>query len=194
MGIKTAKIDIHWNYFLAIESDLEKISKYVEFDERNFGCFSIEISRILLASAAEVDVVCKQICRQLDPNSKADNINHYHNEIRATYPLIKNFEVLIPRYGLTLRPWSNWRNRNGVPLWWTAYNKIKHHRHLKYGEANLKNALNSVAGLYVMVLYLYKDKAEMGELIPSPQLFRPGEKHFRGVTHGGYEFGINYEL
>jgi hypothetical protein len=59
MGINTEKIEPHWNYLLAIERDLDEISRFVEFDEKNFDCFSIEIARLLLASAAEVDVVCK---------------------------------------------------------------------------------------------------------------------------------------
>jgi hypothetical protein len=58
----------------------------------------------------------------------------------------------------------------------------------------LKNALNSVAGLFVMVLYLYRDKARLGELSPSPQLLRVDERHFGGATYGGYEFGTNYRL
>jgi hypothetical protein len=51
MTIHTHKIEPHWNYLLAIERDLD-----VEFDERNFDCFSIQIARVLLASGAETDV------------------------------------------------------------------------------------------------------------------------------------------
>lgn len=195
MVIQTKRIESHWNYFLAIENDLEKISKYIEFDEKNFECFSIEIARILLTSAAETDVVCKQICRNLNAQSQAaDNIHHYRDEIRLAYPRIVEFEVLLPRYGLTLKPWDQWKVSDGVPLWWTAYNKVKHRRDSEYMRANLKNALNSVAGLYVMVLYLYKEKATEGELVPSPQILRPGEAYFDGVTHGDYDIGFNYNL
>ena len=58
-------IESHWNYFLAIEDDLERLSRHIEFDERNFKCFTIEISRILLASAT------------------ADNIHQYRDEIKV---------------------------------------------------------------------------------------------------------------
>jgi len=194
MVIKTQKIEPHWNYLLAIERDLDEISRYVEFDEKNFNCFSIEIARVLLASGAEVDVVCKQICKAIDANSSADSINKYRSEIGPVFPDIPQFQILLPRFGLTLTPWDEWSKPNGVPLWWTAYNKIKHHRDSEYHRANLKNALNSVAGLFVMVVYLYKDKARLGELLPSPQLLRVGEEHFGGTTYGGYEFGINYRL
>lgn len=194
MVIETRRIEVHWNYLLAIENDLYRLSRFIEFDERNFECFSIEISRILLTSAAEVDVVCKQICKKLNPASSAEDIHQYREEIKPVHPKIPDFKVLIPRHGLTLTPWDNWNEERGVPLWWTAYNKIKHHRDSEYHRANLRNALNSVAGLFVMVLYLYKEKAKMGELVPSLQLLKAAEDHLEGVTLGGYEFGIVYKL
>jgi hypothetical protein len=194
MGIQSDKILPHWNYLLAIERDLDQLSRYVEFDRSNFDCFSIEIARILLASGAEADVVCKQICKIINRNSKAERVNKYRSEIVPALPLIPDFEVLMPRFGLTLKPWDEWRNVDGVPLWWTAYNKIKHHRDSEYGRANLKNALNAVAGLFVVVLYLYKEKAESGELLPSLQLLRADEKHVEAIINSGYESGVAYAL
>jgi hypothetical protein len=60
MASQVTKIDPHWNYFLAIERDLETLARYVEFDPKNFTSFSIEIARLLLAAAAEVDIVCNR--------------------------------------------------------------------------------------------------------------------------------------
>jgi hypothetical protein len=76
----------------------------------------------------------------------------------------------------------------------TAYNKIKHNRDTEYHRANLKNVLDAVAGLFVVCVYLYKEKAELGELVPSPAILRPSEERFGWVAHGGYEFGIKYKL
>ena len=193
MTIQVQKVEPHWNYLLSIEDELERISRYVEFDERNFDCFSIEIARVLMASAAETDVVCKQLCKKLNPASKADSINQYRDEIQATYPNIPTFGVWLPRYGLTLQPWDNWKN-NEVPLWWTAHNKVKHHRDSEFHQGNLKNALNSVAGLLVMVLYLYREKAISGELSPSPTVLRVTEDHYAGITYGAYGPAFNYQL
>lgn len=194
MTIQVQKIEIHWNYLVSFETELERISRYVEFDERNFPCFSIELSRVLMAASAEVDVVCKQLCRSLAPNSKAASINSYRDEIQKVYPNIQAFKVLLPRFGLTLVPWHNWQAKNGVPDWWTAHNKVKHHRDSEFHRGNLANALNAVAGLFVMTLHLYKDKAELGELIPAPKLLHVDEEHYGGIGHGGYEFGIAYHL
>ena len=194
MVIEAYKIEPHWNYLLAIERDLDELSRYVEFDEKNYDCFSIEIARILLASGAEVDVVCKQLCKATDPQSQAESINKYRDEIKDAFPGVAQFEVLLPRFGLGLHPWDEWNKADGVPLWWTAYNKIKHQRDTEFERANLKNALNAVAGLFVMVLHLYKDKARAGELVPSPQLLRVPDRVFGGGVWQGYEMGIQYRL
>lgn len=142
-----------------------------------------------MSAAAEVDVVCKQLCKKINPTSKADSINQYRDEIVQALPMIKTFEVIAPRYGLRLKPWNNWRRRNNPPDWWTAYNKTKHHRHTEYHRACLKNVLNAVSGLFVVCLYLYSDKAALGELVPPPVVLRPSEDRY-----GGIEPLIRYEL
>ncbi len=180
MPTHTGPTNEHWNYFLSIERDLETLSRYVELDPRNFACFSIEIAKIVLAAGAEIDVVCKQLCKQLNPQCKAARINAYEDEILIHHPNIPDFQVLLPRFGLTLQPWNEWRFKDRVPFWWTAYNKVKHHRHSHYHAANLENALNAAAGLFVIVLYLYKDKAKFGELLPSPELLSVDQAHKGG--------------
>ena len=194
MAITSIKSLEHWNYFLALEKDLENLSRYIEFCQSNFDCYSLDMARILLASASEVDVVAKQLCRKLNPDSPADNIHQYRNEIKIEYPQILDFKVNIPRYGLTLIPWLNWNQNEGVPIWWSAYNKVKHHRNIDFKKANLKNVLNTVAGLFVITLYLYKEKAERAELIPVQSLLRVSEVNFGEIVFNDAEFGIRYNL
>lgn len=194
MVINTSNSLDHWNYFLALEKDLENLSRYVEFCRSNFKCHSLEMARILLAAASEVDIVAKQLCQKLNSGSTADNIHKYRNEIKTVYPNLPNFKVTIPRFGLNLTPWSNWNQNSGVPLWWTAYNKVKHHRDTDFDKANLKNVLNTVSGLFVITLYFYKEKAENAELIPIQSLLRVREENFGGTTFNDVEFGINYKL
>lgn len=188
----TLQVAPHWNYLLAIEEDVQRLARFIEFDSRNFDCFSVEIARVLLAAAAEVDVVCKQLCRNIDPGSRAGRIDEYRSVITAAWPQFYAMCIDIPRFGLQLTPWEEWGREGGVPLWWTAYNKVKHHRASDYDRAHLKNALNSVAGLFLVVVHLYREKAMRGELLPSPRLLRPAVQHMSGTTYSGYEFGINY--
>lgn len=183
MGIIVQKMEPHWSYLLAIEQDLELLARYVDFDERNFSCFSIAIARLLMAAAAETDVVCKQLCLKHEAASKASNISAYKTELLAQFPRLPQFVVTVPRYGLALKPWSNWSKKKGgeTPLWWTAYNKIKHHRHTDFHQGNLKNALNAVAGLFVMVVHLYEERATEGLLAPQPALLSVTEENNGGT-------------
>jgi len=194
VAIQTSTIEPHWNYLLALDSDLAQLARYVEFDARNFECFSLEIARILLAAAAECDVVAKQLCEVLQPGCGADNINTYRVTIVQHLPQVRAFEVVVPRYGLSLRPWDEWNQPSGVPLWWTANNKVKHQRHTHFHEATLKNALNAVAGLLVLLLYLYRGRAERGDLVPTPQILRAGPQHIARIGVGSIDMGISYNL
>lgn len=194
MSIQSNATHIHWKYLIAIERDLDTLSRFIEFDEANFGCYSIEIARLLLAAAAEVDVVCKQLCTINNHSSKAENINHYRDELAPAYPNVPTFNVVMPRYGLVLTPFVEWKQPNGVPRWWTAYNKTKHHRHTHFDNANLESTLNAIAGLFVMTLYLYRLDAESAALSPSAQLFFPDDNHSSGSTFTGFGFAVNYKL
>ncbi len=164
---------IHWNYFLPIEEDLLNISRYIEFSEPNFQTYSIELARILLVASSEIDVVAKQLCAKLEPGSSANRITDYQAILTRNIAILPEVVATIPRFELTLKPWSNWQ-RGNVPLWWNAYNNVKHQRHTHFSDANLKNTINAAAGLFTLLLFYYRTEAEEGSLYPNPQLFRVG--------------------
>jgi hypothetical protein len=151
------------------------------------------MAHLLLAAASEIDVIAKLLCMKVSPNNNAENINEYRSILNPAFPNIKEIKVLIRRYGLEFKPWTNWK-RNQNPIWWTAYNKVKHERNIHYQKASLKNTLNATAGLFVMLLYLYKDEAEAGMLAPSPSLFRVDEQFDGGVDLSGGDFKLVYRL
>ena len=183
----------HWNYFLAIERDLEALSRYVEFSSDNYTTYSLEMARIILAAASEIDVLLKAICNKESPGDAADNIIKYKKVVESKLPNIMDFEVDIPRWDIHLIPWEIWKS-NDVPDWWTAYNKVKHHRNDEYRRANLFNTLYTVTALYVTILYFYPSKAKDGLLLPTPSLCRPSIKDYNGFINRGFESGINYKL
>lgn len=188
MGILRQGALIHWNFFLAMEEDLERLSRYIDFSG-NDDAFSIEIARSFLGSCSEIDVVLKQLCKSVNPNSTASTINAYLEEILGAFPRFQSFEVTIPRLGLTLHPWEDWA-KDSPPFWWQDHNKVKHHRHDHFEKANLKNCINSIAALYVAVLYLYRPQANAGDLLQLPKLFNVSDTHFGGVQMG--RFGNSY--
>jgi hypothetical protein len=173
MGIQETKIPQHWNYFLALEDDVLRLSRYLEPTQHNFDSYSLELARILFSASSEVDVVFKRLCQKLNSQSKAASIGKYKQEILAGYPQLVSTTIEIPRFGLTLTPWERW-GIDEKPLWWTAYNKVKHHRHTHFTEASLKHTLNAVAGLFIVLLFYYHAEGQIERLQPISSLFHTG--------------------
>lgn len=171
MSIHTGRTPKHWNYFLAIENDVEELSKWIDFHKDNFGCFSIQIARLLMITSAETDVVAKRLCKIIDPDANASSINRYREVIIKKYPNFHQTKVKIPRYALTLKPWSNWSDTNKPPNWWQANNKVKHHRNVHFNKARLEHALNSVAGLLLLLSVYYG--LRLPSVTPAPSLLVP---------------------
>lgn len=144
---KRSHHNTRWNYFLSIEQDLEKVSRFIEFSKENFSTYSIELSRILMASCAELDVLFKQLCSYKEPESSIKNINDYERIMKKYFPEIGNLKIISPRYGLILSPFSDWLD-DETAIWWSENNKIKHQRDTYFHLANLINCLNATAALF----------------------------------------------
>lgn len=164
MAIEVSGSLIHWNYFLALERDLEEAARFIEFSEANFQTYSIELAHLLLAASSETDVVMKALCSLIAPGQRASNINQYKRIIKDHLPTFITEIVTIDRYGLRLNPWSNWQGRSN-PDWWRSYNNVKHQRDDHYSEANLRNVVNSLGALLITVFYFYKQAFSMQDCI-----------------------------
>lgn len=182
MGIHGGESLKHWNYFLALEADLKTVSRYIEFENRNFRVYSIELAHLLLAASSEVDVLLKCICAKLDRAQRVENIKQYYRVISSKKPDVFSKTVLIPRFNLSLTPWIDWSSKKS-PIWWTAYNKVKHRRDTQFDQANVKNTLNSLAALHICIGTYYKlhfryinpiteDAKLFRKLVPAADLFQ----------------------
>ena len=186
--IKRRPSNIHWNYFLAIESDLIKTARYIEFCEDNLGVYSIELAHILISASSEVDVLLREICRL--KKIKANNINDYRIAFQENLPEFINEPIFITRYGLEFTPWENW-NGDDCPEWWRSHNKVKHERNQYFEQANLQNTLNAVGALLIAVTYYHQlefnarleKKINLNStterLKPFPQLFRLRNEYYQ---------------
>jgi len=184
---------LHWNYFIVLESDLERLSRYVEFTKDNYETYSLEMAHLLLAAGSEVDVVLRGLCKKVKPNSKANNINQYHEILFPKISNLSKMKVLIYRYNLDIIPWDNWK-RDETPHWWHAYNNVKHQRDKYFYKAKLQYTVAAIAGLFVAVLYLYKEEAENGLLTPFPKLLSPEPKYISNLRKTEFGVSISFRL
>lgn len=189
MTIAATPSKLHWNYFVALERDLEQVARYIEFAEQNLGVYSIELAHLLFAAASEVDVVAKLLCEQVDPTAKRGNINDYRDVLTDRLPDLPLTEVFVPRFGLSFKPWVNWK-KGASPDWWRSYNNVKHERDAHFNEATLKNVLNALGALLILTFEYYArnlapnsqkklDPREvMRQLLPESILLRLSQDHY----------------
>lgn len=174
----------HWNYFLAVEAELVSCTRYVEFAEANFSCYSNEFAKLIVLAAAEVDSIFQELCAHLRPSPKATKIDQYFSILADKYPLLTKCEVAIPRYQLLLQPWKDW-TREIRPDWWSkSYNKLKHERSSNFHSATLKAALEAI-GAQFLALQLYHhtlhDEFVEVEIVERSALFAPKmPDHYKG--------------
>lgn len=159
----------HWQYFLSLEGDLEATVPFVQPVDDNFHTYSIEFAKILLSASSEVDAVCRVLAKQIDPDARPDNINKHRKLILSKYPKFPELKILMPRYSHTFYPWKAWASGQN-PDWWLSYNDVKHKRYRHFPDANLHNAILSLAGLLALLVYLYHDDLERLSLHPWPSL------------------------
>lgn len=185
------KIDnLHWRCFLALEDDLLATSNFVEFHKSNEGVFSIKFRSIILQTCSEIEKFLKLICGiPLEDNSNIDKYKEYFSKHHADFNKI---EVLMPTYRGIVMPWEKWQE-NINPDFWIDHNTIKHQGNLEL--ATLKNAIDSVAGLFSVLLAWYFKTA--GEQFPADQsIIQPKLFSYEGldaqhvVTYKSYRISI----
>lgn len=178
---ETMKQNLHWRYYLSLESDVCALSRYIHFAPDNFKTYSIELAKLYLAICAEVEVVLKEIC-DIRPNKKGKNanINIYRQWIVENQQGLIAEEVLSFEFELRYIPWKAFEEGRS-PAWWSDYNNVKHERREHFHKANLGNVLESLAGLYIANLYLERELLE-----------RSGYSHFPrsiGEIYSGLPLG-----
>ncbi len=172
---------LHWNYFLALESDFLKVSRYIEIAEKNYQTYSLELAHLLFACSSEVEVSLKGICKKYAPHENPHNIDGCRKIIMSKGQQFADRKVLMPRFSISeISPFENWKDDEN-PVWWHAYNKVKHQRDKYYTEANLKNSIEALAGLFISVLHLYKEAAKEMLLSPNPVVVFPGDSYNAGA-------------
>lgn len=154
--MESMKQNLHWRYYLSLESDVYAISRYIHFASDNFKTYSIELAKLYFAICAEVEVVLKEIC-SICPSkkSKEANIAIYRDYVVENQKGLIAEKVQSFEFELQFIPWEDF-NEGKSPTWWSDYNCLKHERREHFNKANLGNVLQALAGLYIANLYLGK--------------------------------------
>ena len=153
---------------MVLEKDFLDTERYISFDLgdnylytsqavtdlENSNAFSNEFVKQYQTIGSEVDVLLKTICQELGDNS-ADKMPSYTTIVLNHWNNLPNQKVKMNN--IQLQPFKNWEiNPYNPPDWWSQYNRVKHERLNNFRMANLKNVVNSLAGLFILESYLVK--------------------------------------
>lgn len=156
----------HWRYFLALEQDVERTTRFVEPHESNYRTYSIEFARLIISACSEVDVVAKVICHSIDSSAPTENLDQCRAILQRQFPRIHEAIVEVPRFGLLMEPWKEWGTASN-PGWWKDHQLVKHQRHKYFERADLEHCIVSTAGLFLLTLYLCRNE----RVILEPSIF-----------------------
>lgn len=155
-----------WNYYLHLEEDFIKLTRYIAVHKDNYKTFSDEIHKQLLSVAMEFENLNKKISKELQETlSEKCNISHFTNWLFKDENLWKNIviKVLYSKENIELTPFKKekFKDKDGKEkeqmLWWKAYNAIKHDRYSSYSDVNFEHLLNALAALNYCEMYLIRE-------------------------------------
>lgn len=147
-----------WSYYVMLESDFVKTTKYIELCQANGSTFSKEYYKQYQAICSEIEMMFKKICGYDDPEER-HYISEYAKIILKKYPDIISWKIDVFYSDIILFPFGYWDKAKASQslFWWNSYNNVKHNRSLKIEEANMKNVLNALGALYLLENYYLKE-------------------------------------
>lgn len=140
----------------AIEKDLRQVFDFIEPDDRNLTAFSTRLYEIFLRASTEFESNCKLILSENGyPRSPRSSdglkIYDYRKINEATRLLEYKIQLTVwANKPLLLEPFLCWSNCDTLN-WYKEYNAVKHNRSSEFHRANLKNTVDAVAALFIIL-------------------------------------------
>lgn len=146
-------LNYYWKQYLFLENKVMNLETYIYFCKKNLSVNSYEIMNLLFSVCSELDTLFKIVC-----DDKSDDIVKYRKSIesKSEYDDIFKERINIIGRDVNLKPFYRICERDYF-YWWKGYNKVKHNRVMHFRKANLDKLLNSLAALYTLEVYYYKN-------------------------------------
>jgi len=140
------KYDFVVSNFVQVEEQLINCLNYIPFIEENKAVISPKFIPIIMESCGLIDSVFKELSNSNNDRLTFKKYYELHNE-RLDLENNKSLFLISPLK--VLNPFQDWGNIQ--PVWWQAYNNLKHNRLDNYHFANYTNAILSLCGLHQLI-------------------------------------------
>lgn len=146
-----------------LENDLINFLNYIPLDyyfgNKRKEIFSPKLSELLIRIGSQVDIffrnwdivhdVYKQVNNVQIVNLKKLDIEKYRDIERVGKIILSDKEIKILSTNEIVTPFEYWTDKR-YPLWWNAYNKVKHDGFANKEKGNLINVVESLAALFLL--------------------------------------------
>jgi len=138
-----------WSCFSALEQELEDSKTFIEIHKNNYHRASEKYESIIVKACTEVERIYQLISGKVLEVKR--NISSYIHSITDHCKDFFNTEISMPMHNETIKPWDACAAGKD-PEFWSIYHSIKHEG--AEGIATLKHAIDSLAGLFSLLLAL----------------------------------------
>lgn len=159
-------VDFIFRSYRIFEGKLADILRIIPFSEENEITWSPELVNLFLDVGSFIDSVARNIVGEGKNKNDSVQIKNSGGSLvskKVGELDIEDFEinlfsnlklldskVIVYVYPLQIiKPYKDYRPING---WWNTYNLLKHNRIKNYSKANLRAALNALAGLFLLLV------------------------------------------
>jgi hypothetical protein len=157
-----------WRQYVLLQERFLEIIGHVDLSEKNLETYSDSLVEFIRSGGGEIDSICKTLLPG-DPDDRS-NMDRWRDFLENTYEL-SSVSLLVPRFGSYVRPFRMFA-LGKAPVWWDAYNAVKHRRATNFERATLRVALDALAALFVLNLIKLREFfdhwRQTGRISPRP--------------------------
>jgi hypothetical protein len=154
---KTALAKRFLQSFEILKRDLQHLFEFIEPCTDNYSTYSHRTFELLIRACIETEANCKQIFRaNKNPITNANilRFSDLNGPLKLSEYVLSchafEFDDFSPFESFAI---SNRKMRS--PLWYKAYNEVKHDRANSFSHANLQNVIKSIGAVYVILSAQY---------------------------------------
>jgi hypothetical protein len=148
-----------------LEEELLDILKYIPPSGQNLKAFSPRLASVIIESCGLLDSILRQVSTDpaiVDGKSKRRDdlkIKDYAKLYASKFNLSSSKSILLITPARYLTPFSAWGgslfgDKYQSPSWWQTHNDLKHDRIANLRKAKLEVAIESLAGLQLVIATL----------------------------------------
>ena len=164
--------NLYWAIYQNLEEELIELSNNIHVDDNQLKVYSMKIAEMLIRVAVEVESIAKELYFQNGGDKPDDNQLFFDTDclsyLNEKWILSKKkIQVVFGQFyfdideNKILTPLEKAHLR-GKEKWIKAYQGIKHNRRNSLKNANLKNLIPALAGLFILNLYYKNEVIELG--------------------------------